>query len=303
MIENSTIKVSVILPTYNRKRELEKCLNSFLCQDAPLSDFEIIVIDDGSTDDTEQLFTSSNGWQPLQLVYYKQTRNGVSSARNAGIKIAKGKILAFIDSDCLANKDWIKNIMFYHEKFPDIAAIHGRTEAYSNNDYTAITEQKIIDRYLDYLILSNGEHKFINTLYTCNCSVKTGIFTRLKCSFSKEMFTGQDVDLARQILQKGEKIIYIDDIVAKHKNRTNFFSYMRRSFRSGRGEYLLRAKWRKDLRDYETKEFRRFIFARDLFCDFSAEHKLMGIAFFIIYLSRKMLRLAGYEYEKIKRSV
>ena len=85
--------ISVIVPTYNRAQQLPRALDSILCQSC--SPKEIIVVDDGSTDETSALMTS----EYPEIVFIQQQNAGVSSARNVGIKRASGDWIAFLDSD------------------------------------------------------------------------------------------------------------------------------------------------------------------------------------------------------------
>ena len=87
--------VSVILPTYNRGWVLKEAIDSVLAQD--FTDFELIVVDDGSTDDTEQLLDAYD----QDLIVLRQSNQGVSAARNRGIAAAGGRLVAFLDSDDL----------------------------------------------------------------------------------------------------------------------------------------------------------------------------------------------------------
>ena len=89
----SCTMISVIVPTYNRAQQLPRALDSILCQSC--SPKEIIVVDDGSTDETSALMTS----EYPEIVFIQQQNTGVSSARNVGIKRASGDWIAFLDSD------------------------------------------------------------------------------------------------------------------------------------------------------------------------------------------------------------
>ena len=91
---DSGIEVSVIIPTYNRRSLVERAVRSVLAQTRPVE--EIIVVDDGSTDDTEQALCAVFG---DRIRYVRQPNGGVSSARNHGLRIARGRYLALLDSD------------------------------------------------------------------------------------------------------------------------------------------------------------------------------------------------------------
>jgi len=88
-------EVSVIIPTHNRAWVLKEAIDSVLAQD--FKDFELIVIDDGSTDDTRQILDS----YARDLIVLRQSNRGVSAARNVGIEAAAGHLIAFLDSDDL----------------------------------------------------------------------------------------------------------------------------------------------------------------------------------------------------------
>ena len=87
--------VSVVLPTFNRERLLPRAINSVLNQ--TYKNLELIIVNDGSTDDTEKVV---KGYSDKRIRYYKQELNkGGSAARNVGIKLARGELISFQDSD------------------------------------------------------------------------------------------------------------------------------------------------------------------------------------------------------------
>ena len=110
--------VSVIIPTYNRKNIVENAIRSVCAQS--FSDYEIIVIDDGSTDGTNEYLESLN--LPIKIV--SKQNGGVSSARNIGIRNAKGKYIAFLDSDDSWLPDKLKTQVEYLESHIDIPLVY-----------------------------------------------------------------------------------------------------------------------------------------------------------------------------------
>ena len=98
-------KLSIIIPVYNVEKYLRKCVDSLLAQDLPVEDYEIILVDDGSTDGSAAIcdeyvakFPISNFQSPIIRVIH-QANAGVGAARNAGLKVAKGEYVCFVDSD------------------------------------------------------------------------------------------------------------------------------------------------------------------------------------------------------------
>ena len=98
MIHNALI--SVIIPTFNRRRQVQAALRSVLAQTYP--EFEVIIVDDGSTDGTGsalETLVSQEGWGGLRVRYFFRPNQGQSAARNLGIEKARGELVAFLDSD------------------------------------------------------------------------------------------------------------------------------------------------------------------------------------------------------------
>ncbi|MCB9062310.1 MAG: glycosyltransferase [Halobacteriovoraceae bacterium] len=113
-------RVSVIIPTFNRAHVLDRAINSVLNQ--TYKDFELIVIDDGSTDETDRVIYN---YQDKRIFYYKQENRGVSAARNLGILKSKGEWIALLDSD----DEWLpfrlSSQITYIQENPSIQLVHG----------------------------------------------------------------------------------------------------------------------------------------------------------------------------------
>lgn len=113
-------KISVIIPTYNRAQKIEKSIQSVLKQ--TYSNLEIIIVDDGSTDNTECVVKEI---QDERIVYIKQPVNqGVSAARNAGVMSATADIIAFHDSDDYWHPDKLEKQMDYWKKHSEYNMIY-----------------------------------------------------------------------------------------------------------------------------------------------------------------------------------
>lgn len=100
------VKVSIIVPVYNVENYLDKCLDSLINQ--TLQDIEIIVINDGSTDNSQSIIDSYQDKYPKLIKVIRQPNQGISVARNKGLEQAKGQYIAFIDSDDYADKNMLQ---------------------------------------------------------------------------------------------------------------------------------------------------------------------------------------------------
>ena len=108
------IEVSVVIPTYNKKDFLEITLTALGIQTYPSDKYEVVIVNDGSTDATEEFISSFK--VPYQISYIYQKNSGRSAARNHGIELAKGKTLIFIDDDCVPGPAFIENHMQNHRR-------------------------------------------------------------------------------------------------------------------------------------------------------------------------------------------
>jgi len=118
------VAVSVVLCTRNRADPLRDCLASISAQDRVDGEFEVIIVDNGSTDDTAPvartwLSTASHGR------YLFEPRVGVANARNTGLAASEAEIVAFLDDDVRPDRDWIKRMLDAHHRHPASVAIGG----------------------------------------------------------------------------------------------------------------------------------------------------------------------------------
>lgn len=110
------MKLSIVVNMYNTALYMPKCIDSLLCQDIPVSDYEIILVNDGSTDNSlelaEEYFTKSKeveNWPTFKIV--NQENKGLAAARNAGIDVAVGKYLCFVDPDDYIEKNSLNELL------------------------------------------------------------------------------------------------------------------------------------------------------------------------------------------------
>lgn len=124
---SETIDVSVVIPTYNRASQLRALLASLLAQDAVDVRHEIIVVDNASTDETPSVVRACIAGDPSgRLRYALEPRRGVSHARNTGVRLARGSIVAFLDDDGLPERDWLRGMKQAFDDHADADVIGGR---------------------------------------------------------------------------------------------------------------------------------------------------------------------------------
>lgn len=125
-------KVSVIIPTYNRGHLIGPTINSVLAQS--FRDFEIVVVDDGSVDNTKEVLEGFIESNPDIIRYYHQENGGCYVARNTGVKLARGKYISILDSDDLWLPFFLEVMVFELENSqPDIGLVYCANMAYDGN--------------------------------------------------------------------------------------------------------------------------------------------------------------------------
>jgi glycosyltransferase involved in cell wall biosynthesis len=117
------VRLSIILPTFNRVSALRHALAALLDQTAPPDTYEVIVVDNNCDDGTTELLESIADTRVRRL---RESRQGLSHARNTGIAAARGDIIAFTDDDVVAAPDWVQTIVASLDSRPDVDGVGGR---------------------------------------------------------------------------------------------------------------------------------------------------------------------------------
>lgn len=122
-----TKALSVIVPAYNEEILLPGCLDSLLAQTADPASYEIVVIDNASTDRTAMIARNKG------VRVEEETRKGYVYALRRGVEVSQAALLAFTDADCRAPRDWVTRILQDFEETPDIVALGGMLDFYDLN--------------------------------------------------------------------------------------------------------------------------------------------------------------------------
>src|SRR5207245_2886052 len=101
--------ISVVVPTYNRARVVADLHGALARQVYPASCMEIIVIDNSSTDGTEEVVRDCQAALPISVRFIRKPNDGPAASRNVGARHARGDVIAFTDSDCLPDPNWLRN--------------------------------------------------------------------------------------------------------------------------------------------------------------------------------------------------
>ena len=138
---NSTPLISVIVPAYNVEKYIKTCLDSLINQ--TYSNFEIIVINDGSTDQTEKILNEYESNPKIRI--FSQKNGGLSAARNQGLNLANGELVCFIDSDDSVKSDYLEKLAapFFEDSNIDIT-VCGYQEKFENSEINHVLKSQKI---------------------------------------------------------------------------------------------------------------------------------------------------------------
>ena len=201
-------KVSVIIPTYNRSRLAKEAVNCVLNQ--TFKDLEVIVADDGSTDDTHIVVQSI---MDDRIKYFYKENGGASSARNLGLKKAQGQFICFLDSDDLWPKNFLQTMLISLQASPEYGAAYCMRTLLFENGSTQSSYQK--DFFLSGRVTAQLFQKtFIQTSTICfRKNVLEGIF------FDESLNNGEDVDAWLRISTR-TKFLFVPDIQIIYRQQT-----------------------------------------------------------------------------------
>jgi len=224
--------VSVIIPVRNRPDDIDVCLQSLRELDYPYDKLEIIVVDDASTDQTPDVVSRF----PVRLIRLKQHKQA-SYCRNLAARHARGDLLAFIDSDCLAGSAWLRELV---PTFKDaqLGVLGGVVDSYFNENGLDRYEQVKSSLKVSSWFKRSQKNDPFFYLPACNLLVRRHLFLELD-GFKEELVVGEDVDLCWRIRKRGYQIEYRPEGRVYHKHRNRVFSFCRRRFEYGTSEPLL----------------------------------------------------------------
>jgi cellulose synthase/poly-beta-1,6-N-acetylglucosamine synthase-like glycosyltransferase len=234
MVKNNLPIVSVIIPVYNSKKTIIKCIESLLDQDYPNNEYEIIVIDNNSKDRINEIIKN----YPVKYVKEDNIQSSYA-ARNKGIKNAKGNIFAFIDADCVADKKWLK-IGIQGFESENIGCVAGEIKGYKPENYVEkyLTDKKELsqEKTLNNPVLPYS--KTANTFYKKEVFEKIGLF-------EEKWVSAGDADFAwRMQLETDFKIKFVSEAVVYHKHRSTIKSMFGQCVKWGIGNTLLYKKYK-----------------------------------------------------------
>jgi len=217
--------VSVIIPTYNRSKYLIKCLDALLALNYPRGRLEIIVVDDASCDETPRILSE---YQEKGVIAIRHDLNtGPAGARNTGIRASKGEIIAFIDDDCIVDKNWIKNTLKNFKKDNQVAGVGGPSLTPPNSSFFEKAIGLIECRPAKSNLPITYRLGAGNAAYKREVLIKVGGFDE---SFKR---ASEDTELTIRLHKLGYKLVFDEKKRVYHKRPSSFKAYWKKFLNYG----------------------------------------------------------------------
>jgi glycosyltransferase involved in cell wall biosynthesis/peptidoglycan/xylan/chitin deacetylase (PgdA/CDA1 family) len=203
------LKVSVVIPTYNRRRSLERCLASLATQTFPGEEFEIVVIADGCVDDTEDFLRAYA--PPHRFTWLHQANQGPAAAQNAGIAMARGDIVVLLDDDCICETALIAAHYDSHRGGEQLVLI-GPVRLHPDSPTGTLKDLKERAETAEFVRLSSGDIRRSDLMLCANSSIRRE--AAIACPFDPGYKRMHDVEAGLRLWERGYRPKFCANAIA-----------------------------------------------------------------------------------------
>ncbi len=202
--------VSVIVPVYNAQETIRECIDSLLQLNYPKANLELIFVNNGSTDGTPAILEQYSN--DIQILH--EAKRGPAAARNKGVLNANGEIVAFTDSDCVVDKDWLLHL---------IPPLEDRVVGIVGGTILAKRPCNEIERFGEAIHDHDMAIHSYRPPYVTTMNWTSRLYVLKELSLFDESFTRcEDVDLSYRILQSGYRFVFEPQAIIYHKNERTY---------------------------------------------------------------------------------
>lgn len=240
MLKNIKPMISVVIPSYNRGHLIKASLESLIPQSISHNQFEVIVVDDGSTDNTGDVCEDLMSKLPLKYLRLKEN-SGISAAKNLGVFAARADIIFFFDDDDIADRNLLEEHLRSHQQYPqENIAILGYTRWGKEVEVTHVMNYitKIGQFLFSYESLKDGQELDFSYFWGGRSSCKKSFLTKHGVFNPKFWNIIEDIELGYRLSKFGLKVIFNKKAVSFMVRPISFEQFCLRSEKQGKGNYL-----------------------------------------------------------------
>lgn len=238
------MRVTVIVPAYNATTTISECLEALQHQSVPADEYEVIVVDDGSSDGTKEIAAR------YSVSLLTQVHRGVASARNLGIDRARGEIILFTDADCVPAHDWVEKLM---QVFcaPEISGAKGIYRTHQRELIARFVQIEYENKY-DKM----KKERYIDFVDTYCAAYRKSVFSKdggFDPTFHR---SGEDIEFSYRLAERGHKLVFVPQAIVYHRHVNSIWAYIKRKFYVGYWRVLMYRKHPgKIWKDSHTPQF------------------------------------------------
>ncbi len=219
---NSAVRASVIIPVYNGSRTIAHCLDALSAQSVPRSEYEIIVINDASTDATARIVS----FFPVRVL--SQPHRGPAAARNLGVREAKADIVLFTDADTEPTPNWIETML---APFGD-RGIAGAKGTYRTRQREWVARFVQVEYEEKYARMARAKKVDVVDTYSAAYRREVALFDGgFDESFPSA--SAEDAEFSFRLARHGYRFVFLPDAIVYHRHAASLATYCRRKFKIG----------------------------------------------------------------------
>ncbi|MCF6184511.1 MAG: glycosyltransferase [Bacteroidales bacterium] len=210
--------LSVVICAYNRAEFLYKSLTALNNQTANKNVYQVIVVDNNSTDNTKQIclqFIKDN--PDFHLKYYTETKQGLSFARNKGIEVSDTELISYIDDDGIAREDYVENLLKAFEENSKYSALGGKVEPIYENGKEPLWMSKYVFGIVSKVDYGNKQKKFPKKFPVgCNMAFKKDILIKIGGFNTDLVYRGDEKYVFLKLNKANVKTLYAPNVFVNH---------------------------------------------------------------------------------------
>jgi glycosyltransferase involved in cell wall biosynthesis len=211
------MKITIVVPAKNEESRIGQCLEALAAQKLDGMVCEVIVVDDGSDDDTAKI-AARYGARVI-----RSESLGAAAARNRGIEAASGEIILFTDADCIAGENWAARMVRpIIEREAD--GVVGRILSMQRQFMARFIQAELEERYSRM-----GRQERIDFVNSGNCGFRTDLIAQNR--FDESFRWAEDLELSFRLVAIGSRMLFVPDAIVEHSHPTELSAYLRRKYR------------------------------------------------------------------------
>jgi len=228
--------LTIIMPTYNRLAQLQKVLSGLERQNHPLSDFEVVIVSDGSTDGTNEFLHTYVA--PLLLRPFVQSNQGAAAARNLAIQMARGELVIFLDDDVVPEPQFVAEHVSAHQRATGDIVVLGpmlTPPDFALKPWVRWEQAMLYKQYGD--IAAGRWQPTARQFYTGNASLARRHLLAVG-GFDITFRRAEDVELAYRLAERGLTFLFNPKAVGYHYAERSFTSWLQTPYLYGRNDVI-----------------------------------------------------------------